>query len=428
MFARRGPKTPATQARPSKLYYGWIIVVFAGMVQFLSAPGQNHSISVFFDPMIEGLGLSRTMMSSMYAAGSMTAALTVVGLGKLLDRYGARVMMGICTALFVASVVVMGLVENPWQLFLAFAFLRNMGQGAMLLIPTTLLALWFIRLRGRVMSLAALGLVANQAVVPPFNKWLIDSFGWREAWFIWAGIVFLTLLPTSIILVRRSPESMGLLPDGAKAPPIVIGAEKPVPVVREDTWTLSEALRTRTLWLLVAAGVAQPMIFSALVLHNTSILGTRGLDPDIAPLVLTMIAPLVLFGNFLGGYLIDKVENRYVLAITPAVMALALVWNFALGSTWQALVYGGLIGLSIGMGSIASNVIWPNYFGRANLGAIRGVGTTTIVVFSAIGPLPFGALYDLTESYNMSLVVFMALPVMSIAAAFLARPPLKGGR
>jgi len=369
------------------------------------------------------------VMSSMYAAGSITAALTVVGLGKLLDRYGARVMMAICTASFVASVAVMGLVQNPWQLFLAFAFLRNMGQGAMILIPTTLLALWFIRRRGRVMALAALGLVANQAVVPPFNKWLIDEFGWREAWFIWAGIVFFTLLPTSIILVRRSPESMGLLPDGAKALPVTVseGQEKPAPVIREETWTLSEALKTRTLWLLVAAGVAQPMIFSALVLHNTSILRSRGLDPDIAPLVLTMIAPTVLFGNFLGGYMMDKIPNRYVLAMTPAVMALALVWNFALAETWQALIYGGLIGLSIGMGSIASNVIWPNYFGRVNLGAIRGVGTTTIVVFSAIGPLPFGALFDLTDSYNSSLFVFMALPVVSVVAALLARPPVKRG-
>ena len=140
-----------------------------------------------------------------------------------------------------------------------------------------------------------------------------------------------------------------------------------------------------------------------------------------------MIAPMVLFGNFLGGYLIDKIENRYVLAMTPAIMGTALFWNFALVATWQALIYGGLIGLSIGMGSIASNVIWPNYFGRANLGAIRGVGTTTIVVFSAIGPLPFGALFDLTDSYDTSLLVFMALPVMSIVAALLARPPRKRG-
>jgi cyanate permease len=90
---------------------------------------------------------------------------------------------------------------------------------------------------------------------------------------------------------------------------------------------------------------------------------------------------------------------------------------------WQALIYGGLLGLTNGFGMTLQAVVWPNYFGRRHLGSIRSVATSGMIASAAIGPLPFGWLFDLTGSYSLGIAVFLALPVISAAAAATAIPP-----
>jgi MFS family permease len=408
-----------TSWRP-KIFYGWVILAVVLVAQFISGPGQTHSISVFIEPMKDGLGLSSGMIAGLYTAGSLTAALTVIFIGRLLDRFGARIMLSIVAVVFGFAVIGMSQVQNEIQLFLAFAFLRTVGQGAMILIPTTLLALWFVRKRGRVMAIAALGMVASQAAFPPLNKFLIDRYGWDTAWLILGVAILVVLVLPALILVRRSPESMGILPDGDSARPT---QTKNRPISDEPSWTLGEALRTKTLWLLVLANISLPISFNALIFHNESLILDRGLDASIAAPVLSTIAPLVLVGNFIAGFMVEKIPGRFLLATSQAIIGLTMLWVIFMSQSWQAFVYGGLIGLAVGMSMTTNNVIWADYFGRTRLGSIRGVATTTMVTASAFGPLPFALIFDATNSHSTALVAFMVLPILSVAAAVMAVPP-----
>jgi sugar phosphate permease len=316
----------------------------------------------------------------------------------------------------------MSQVNGPIQLYFAFALLRTVGQGAMILIPTTILAIWFVQKRGRVMAIAALGLVASQAAFPPLNQTLINRYGWDTAWLVLGIGVLAILVVPSWLLIRRSPESMGLLPDGR-----IALTRNPASSERgnEPSWTLVEALKTKTLWFLVVANVSLPLSFNALIFHNESIISSRGLESDIAPFVLSAIAPMVLVGNIVSGYLSEKIPNRYLLAGSQAVIGFTMVWLFFMSQSWQAFVYGGLIGLAVGTSMTTNNVIWANYFGRAHLGSIRGVATTTMVTASALGPLPFGLLFDITNSFDAALLAFMIVPIASVTSAILAVPPKK---
>lgn len=391
---------------------------------FISGPGQTFVASVFVDPIMAETGWSRTMISGIYTAGSLAAAPAMIVVGRLVDRLGARVMLSAVGILFGLAAFWMGQITHPLHLFAGYFLIRTLGQGSLTLIPTTLVAQWFVRRRGRVMAINSLGSAISQAVFPPLVFVLITSFGWRGAWVALGLIIWAVLLPPAAVLTRRTPESVGLRPDGAPPEP-VHGTDSAVSPVRSpaDDWTLREAMRTRAFWFLLLAGSSQSLISTALVFHHISLMGTRGIEPAVSTAVFAVIAPLSLAGTVLAGFLADRFPGRVLLAAGQAVLGAAMLWTFLIAEPWHAITYGVFLGLSGGYIMTLNAVIWPNYFGRRHLGSIRGVVTTSMVAFAALGPLPFGWLFDVTGGYATPVVAFLALPVASAAAALLARPP-----
>ncbi len=392
----------------------------------MSGPGQTYGVSVFINPIIDDLGWFRTTVAGLYTAGSLTAATTMVFVGRLMDKYGARVMLMVIGTLFGFALLGMSAVNEPIHLYAGFAAIRTLGQGSMTLVTTTLVAVWFVRLRGRVMALYSLGMAASQAVFPPLIHVLVSNVEWRGTWIILAFLVWGVVILPSMALVRRSPESVGLLPDGDSLAIREVSSQgSPQRLSREVNWTLREVFHTRAFWLLIFAGSSQSLISTALVFHHVSVMGSRGLDPGVAASVLSVLAPLSLVGMFFAGFLSDKIPNRYLLAVGQAILAAAMLLVLVISQDWQAFVYGGMLGLAGGLMMTTNSVIWANYFGRRHLGSIRGVVISSMVAFAALGPLPFGILFDLTANYTSAILVFLALPPLCAAAALLAPPPHK---
>ncbi len=86
---------PQAHSWPARLpfFYGWVILPTAALALFVSGPGQTFAVSMFVDPLIDEFGWSRTSVSGLYTAGSLSAAGAMLGVGWLLDRFGARVML-----------------------------------------------------------------------------------------------------------------------------------------------------------------------------------------------------------------------------------------------------------------------------------------------------------------------------------------------
>ena len=415
------PKGPLAARLP--FFYGWVVLGVTSVALFISGPGQTYSVSIFVDSLIEDLGLSRTLVSGLYTAGSLTGAMLLVFVGRLIDRFGARVVLVGVAVLFGFATMLMSRVDNPAELYLGFAAIRALGQGSMMLAGTTLVALWFVRMRGRAMALATMGAVASQAGFPPLVHFLIERLEWRDAW-IALGVLIWASIPV-LLLARRSPESLGLRPDGG--PPATSGEASPLlpGLVPGEDFTLREAMRTRSFWLLLFASIPHPLIMTALVFHMVSLVTSKGLDDGLAAPVLSAMALVSLGGTFLAGYLSEKIPNRYIIGASQALLAAAMLWALVIDAPWQALAMGATMGVSAGLSMTTNNVIWPNYYGRRNLGVIRGVTTTCMVGFAALGPFPFGLLFDLTDSYTSAILGFLVLPVACGVAALRAFPPTK---
>ena len=153
----------------------------------------------------------------MYTAGSLTAALLMILVGKALDRIGSRKMLVVLCVLMGFACIWMSGVSTEWQLLIGFAALRTIGQGSFGLVSSTMISIWFIRIRGRATAVASFGGAASMAIFPVIVHFLITQFDWRVTWVILGVSVWCILLIPSALLVRRSPESVGLLPDGVVA-------------------------------------------------------------------------------------------------------------------------------------------------------------------------------------------------------------------
>ena len=193
-------------------FYGWAVVVVATLATFCSGPGQSFVFSVFVDPILADTGLSRVYLSTLYAFGTGVSAVMVVVVARLVDRFGARLMLaGIALGLGVACFG-MSAAAGPIALFFGFAAMRALGQGSLPVTANILTAQWFVKRRGRAMAVVVLGLAASNALLPPLTQSLIVAFDWRTAYVILGVAVWLLLIPASIIVVRNRPEAVGLYP------------------------------------------------------------------------------------------------------------------------------------------------------------------------------------------------------------------------
>ncbi len=405
-------------------YYGWIILAVAALASFTSAPGQTYIFSVFLDSFIEDLGISSTYISTLYLFGSLSAAGMMIIIGRSLDRFGPRIMLVVVTVLIGSGAMWLSRVETAWQLFIGFAVMRTMGQGALSLIPATMVSVWFVRKRAMALAIMSLGGAAASGVFPIYGSTLIDAYGWRTAWIAIAITAWALLIVPVVLFVRRSPESVGLLPDGVKQGTVATAARRTSSAgATERAWTLGEAAHSRALWLLMVAGTAQSLIGTGVMFHQVQIVTDKGLSTSVSAGVFGVIAPTAVAGQFIAGYLSQKFPERYLIAISQVLLVLNMLLLLQVSEPWHAYVYGALLGLNMGFLMNVLQSIWPTYFGRRHLGTIRGVTNFGTMSAAALGPLPLALAFDISGSYTFGLVVYMILPPICAAAALAAGGP-----
>lgn len=357
----------------------------------------------------------------LYSAGSISAVVGAVLAGRAFDRFGARATLTGVAALFGLGLFMMGRVSSPIHLFFGFFAIRSLGQTALSLVCTSMVGVWFVRLRGRATAATMLAAPASQAILPPIVYLIIATGGWRSAWEVMGIAVWVILIPPALLLVRRSPESVGLLPDGDRRRPVRM-LDSPV---REESWTVGEAVRTRAFWLLTFAAFPLSLIGTALTFHHISLMKSSGIEENVAAGILSVMAVVALVSTAIAGYLVDRFPTRFILVAGQVLMVLAMMWVLVVSSAWQGFIYGALLGAAQGLFSTANIVIWPNYFGRRYIGNIRGAAAIGMVVAGGLGPLPFGILFEATNSYDAAILGFVALPVICGVAALAAVPPVK---
>ena len=446
-----------------RFFFGWLMVAAGALILFASGPGQSHTFSVFLNHVADDLGLSYTEVSFAYGVATLAAAFGLPFAGRQVDRRGARRVLAVVSALLGAAAIAFGFVNGLVVLALGFAAVRYLGQGCIFLGTSNIIAQWFERQRGFALGLIWLGFSASVALHPPFAQWLIETVGWREAWF-WLGISSWALLLPALWFVRNRPEDVGLRPDGRPAPEPDRGAEPgsrpqisrthadrtdaasdPSPpgahvrgseaAARPGTdqpeitgLTLKQALRTSTFWIVALGLSLLSLLMTGLFFHQVAVFQHRGLDPHVATRVFAITAFVSVVSAPVLGRIMDRSPSRLVLAGAQIVMAAALVALHLVDDVATAIVYAVVFGLAGASVQVNVGYLWADYFGRRHLGSIQGTGQTALIVGASLGPLSFSLSLDLTGDYSAALIgsAFVSVLVAIAAAVFLRHPRRPG--
>lgn len=385
------------------------------------------NFGLFPRPMGDEIGAGRSMFGWAQTARQATGALTSPLIGKLLDRYGARILLPIAALLTGSSMIAMGFVNNAWQMILIFAIMGTVGIGG----PATLLtsvpiAKWFVRFRGRALGFSTLGSLLGAMSLVPLTQVFITGFGWRETWMILGVMAIVLVVPLSILFIKRQPEDIGLHPDGAIEARITEGGQnRSTTIVEEDSWTLREVRRTVTFWRLIVVFSIATLGTSTLGLHRLANFIDRGLDEQLVANAISVEAGTGALSVLAMGFLFERVQAKFLGAISFLFMAGSAYFSI-IGDSVFAL-FGSMVTFGMGIGGIVllQNYIWPSYYGRKHLGAIRGTVMPATLLFASIGPPLAGYIYDATGTYNVVWWVGIALIISAAALLATSKKPIK---
>ena len=397
------------------VYYGWVVWFVALVGTVASSPGQSYSVSLFMDYFIADFGLDRTTVSSLYGLGTFIASLGLTWLGRKLDLAGNR-RTGVAIAfLFSLVLCLCAIISGPLMLLFAFIGIRGLGQGALTLVSSTAVANWFRSRRGRVMAYLALAYALFQGLYVNGLRALLETMDWRQAFIVLGIGVCAFVVPLFGLLMRNSPEEYGMLPDNesalraAKAQAHASAAD-----VKEENWTLKEAMRAPVLWLYMFARMLPSAWGTGLILHQVSIFAQLDHSAQVATETFALLSIFAAASALLAGYLIDRFPPSIVVVLAMLGLAGACLLAMIMRDTWLLILYAMASGLGLGIGYVFDGAVWTNMFGRRFQGEIRGFVFTAGIIGSAIGPALFGLSFDYAGGYQPALALgaLLALVVM----------------
>jgi len=429
------PAAEGEYASKPPFFYGWYIVGVGFISHLVCAFHFSSTLSVFVKPVAEELGVSRGLFSLLRTGEILIEAVIAPVIGGWVDRYSGRWLIGGGALVAGIGLILLSQVNEFWQFaLLRWIFVTIGGTFMCYMVVNVTISRWFVRKRGRAIAIATLGQGISKVAIPMVTASLFLWFGWRQTWAIFGALTLALLVLPAVLLVRRSPEEMGLYPDGAAgpyAPAIQSARGKTVGTVQgqgplaEVPWSRREALRTRAFWIIVATFAVGSIGVAGLNLHVFSYVTDLGHSTIIAATVMTIIAATQMGSTLLWGHLSERMDMRKAIMLKFLLQGCGMV--LAIGTKELRLTYAGffLYGIGLGGTQVLQEVIWANYFGRISLGTIRGMGVFVTYVFAAVGPPFFGFLFDITGSYTASFAIFTVSLFISAFLILLAKPPRK---
>ena len=351
--------------------------------------------------------------------------------GFAVDRYGPKLLMAGSAVVLGISLMLLSQTREIWQFVLFYGVLGAFGVpglGYGVVSPT--IAKWFIRYRGRATGIATAGLNVGAVAMTPLILFLISSYGWRTAWF-WLGFVpWIIVVPPSLLWLRRQPEDMGLLPDGA-SPDAPEGGDQEgqsdqaeTQPLDEASWTVRQAIRAPVFWLLIASEVISGMSIGALIIHRIPYMTDLGFSAAQAGVAFVIYGICAFAAKLAWGFLADRFPTRLLAVLILVGGAVSILAGVGAANVWQLYAtFGALYGLTGGALVVIGPLLWAGHFGRRYQGAIRGVISPFRLVASLGGPMFAALIFDHFGSYDIAFRFCTGYLTVSAVLVWLAGNP-----
>lgn len=400
--------------KKNKFFYGWWIV----LVAFLSIGityGTKGAFGVIQLSMLKDLGWSRAQVAGALSANMFIYALVVPFTGRLIDKAGVKNILVVGGLLTGLAYYLLTIIKTPTQFYMCYGMLLGVAGTCMGMVPgPTAVGRWFVKKRGRALSLALVASPLGSAIFTVLSKNWLNSIGWRGTFKIMAILSWVLVIIPTIIFMKNKPEDLGLNPDGEDL--IKTNAkDNTISYSEEEDWTLIKLFKSPKAWALFLGYFFMAGNGWAQAVHQVPHLMDNGIAKESATNALAANMFLNVISMLMWPAISDYIERKKALIIALALQivgGLLLINATNITTTYlfvivAGLSYTGCYGL---FSALAADI-----FGRKGLGTVNGAMATFGSLGGAVAIYLGGYIYDVTKSYNIiwySGIVGLGLAIM----------------
>ena len=422
-----------------QVFPGWWIVAACAAIGAYGGGVYFYGFTLFFNPLKDELGISSAQTSIVFSLTRLEGAFEGAIVGFLIDRYGSRIVMMVGVLMAGIGFLLWATIVDSYSMFIiVYVGVIALGINSGFFHPALAVANnWFIRRRAMAMSILGVAVGIGGSILVPLLAFIIATQGWRTAAFV-SGIGLLLLIWPLTLFIRHSPESVGLLPDGAtaKSPdgaPLGSDAQQSADghheqggtasmLVEEVNFTLVQAFRTWSMWIFLVAITLRFTAHTAIMVHLSPLMEDRGMSTVAAGGAVGLLVFLTIPGRLIVGWLGDRYAKRKLMTSCLLIQTLSLVLLFTATSVWQLYLFIALWSAAYGAG-ILNWAIVGDYFGRAHFATLRGLMGLVYSWGAIVGPVYAGWVYDTTGEYTSAILVFAIITGAATVLYWFCYPP-----
>ncbi|MCP1102959.1 OFA family oxalate/formate antiporter-like MFS transporter [Aequitasia blattaphilus] len=391
--------------KEKKIFYGWFIVIgciliTCTMVPLIMALSNKFLISITTD-----MGISRSAFTLVNTIVQALGILLSPMVAKRLAKGNMKKIQSICIVGFALAYASYSLAQNVYHLYISAVVLGFFYLNSTLIPVSMMITNWFVKKRGLAMSLAMAGIGLGGFLFSPVVTWLIGSYGWRWTYRIMAVLVLLVPLPTSLFILRKKPEDMGLTAYGAEEVSET-ASSKEAESAGGITLSVSES-KKKTFFFLMLMG----MFLNGII--NTGALGQfppaieEMHGPAVQATIISLYSLIGIFGKIILGWINDRFGVIASSVFGCVTFALAFVLML-MGSNASVLyIMAFSFGLGNAIGTVSPPLIVGSIYGKEKYGEAYGIANSASQIGLSLGSLIVAGIYDLTGAYTIAWILMI---------------------
>jgi len=410
-------------ATAPRIYYGyWVLLtMFLGQVMLNGTTG--YAFGLFVVPLENEFHWSRASIMTANLLLSVFAGIASPFIGRIMYRRRAKKVIAAGAVLMAVGLALLGLTQTLWHFYLLFSLIGLSSTAVGVLPASMILSNWFKRQRGFAIGILGMGIGAGGFTVPwLLSAYIIPEFGWRFGYITCGVLLAAVIIPLSLLVIRETPEEIGLLPDNNKKG----GRERhrPLPINEADI-PFERVIKTPAFWLMAVSFTAFSFGNGHTFFNQVPHLQDIGYPAVEAAIAVQAVGIGSAIGKFGFGWLCDYIRPHYILIVGSVLElgATLLLMQFDQSSTLCMLwVYGLIMGLGMGSWLPAISMTTSATFGLMTYGVVFGIYNMLFNIGNALGPVVGGYIFDSTGTYGPAFILCLIAYAIAVGTMFLTRP------
>lgn len=398
-----------------RFFKGYAVVIAAFLIMMVSW-GIYYSFGIFFKPILQEFGWTRTMTSGAFSFSWLVAGLVGIFMGVLTDKYGPRLVLSICGLLAGGGYLLMSQISEFWQLYLFYGVLIGAGTSTFSSTMATIARLYVER-RTIMTGIVTVGIGIGSLIVPPLANQVILTYDWRAS-FVTLGIITLVVVIISAQFMKRGAPNMSQATRDTNKTTTQTSAATPDVTV----FTFKSAIVTRQFWIIFAMFFCLGFSVLTAQVHLVPYATDINISPTTAANILATIGGASIIGRVVLGGVGDKIGNRRAFIIGFAFMAVPVLCLVFARETWMLFLIAAVFGIGYGDCVASESPLAASVFGLKSLGLIFGFLSNAFTLGGALGPLIAAYIFDITMSYQAAFILTAVVGAIGLVLTIILSP------